>query len=507
MMRTLRPLLPAVGALLLAMPAAAQTGVSRRPASSAPTRPAPAKPATAPAAPAAARTTAFLQGVAVDSIRGEPLIGALIQVEGTTRLGIADSLGRFLVDSITPGARRLLVDHPILDTLGISMVTPPMEFAAGELTRAVIAVPTAGFLVNVLCPPARRALGPGALVGRVREPDSDSAAVGARVSIVWYDPDPVGLPAALRVTKKPPRVREATVSADGTYRLCGLPEKYEGKLQAQRKDGGATAEVPIVQDGLLALRSMSVAALPAVAAARAGDTATTRPAVRGTARVIGRVVNRNGMPVANARVGLMGTSAAALTRANGEFALDSLPSGTQALVVRQIGYRPTEVAVDLSARTAARVTVRLGEQVTELSAVEIVSRREEGLQKVGFLDRRRTSAGGHFIGPEQLEGRNAAKLTDVLRTTPGLRVTDQNGQATLASTRSASGGGCVVLYVDGAQWQQLEAGDIDTFVRPEEVAAIEVYTGASTPVQFTSPGRACSSVVVWTKTRVQSRRR
>ena len=38
----------------------------------------------------------------------------------------------------------------------------------------------------------------------------------------------------------------ATVAADGTYRLCGLPEKYEGKLQAQRRDGGAT----LVPDGL-----------------------------------------------------------------------------------------------------------------------------------------------------------------------------------------------------------------------------------------------------------------
>ena len=83
------------------------------------------------------------------------------------------------------------------------------------------------------------------------------------MSFVWYDPDPPGLPANLRVTKKPPRVREATVGADGTYRLCGLPEKYEGKLQAQRKDGGETAEVTVTQElGLLALRSMSVAALP-----------------------------------------------------------------------------------------------------------------------------------------------------------------------------------------------------------------------------------------------------
>jgi hypothetical protein len=492
-----------LGALLLAAPLAAQKPVARpaAPAKGAPAKPAP-KSAPAPAAP----TVGYLQGVATDSIHGEPLIGAVIQVEGTTRLGITDSLGRFLVDSIPPGAYRLIVDHPLLDTLGITLVTPPMTIALNEVTRTVVSVPSGEFLANLFCPAARRALGPGALVGRVREPDSDSAAVGARVSLVWYDLDPPGLPSNLRPTKKPPRVREATVGADGTYRLCGLPEKYEGKLQAQRKDGGATAEVPVAQsDGVLALRSMSVAALPKVAAG--ADTAGAPLRLpRGTARVFGKVVNKNGAPVANARVGLMGSSAAALTKANGEFVLDSLPSGTQAVVVRQLGYRPTEVPVELSSRAPARVTVQLGVFVPELSPVEVVSRREEGLQKVGFLDRKRTSAGGYFIGPEQLDRRNATKFTDVLRSTPGIRVTETNGQASISSTRSASGDGCVTVYVDGAPWQQLDAGDLDTFVQPNEVAAIEVYNGTSVPSQFTTPGQSCSAVVVWTKTRVNLRK-
>jgi hypothetical protein len=323
------------------------------------------------------------------------------------------------------------------------------------------------------------------------------------VSFVWYDPDPPGLPAQLRVTKKPPRVREATVGADGTYRLCGLPEKYEGKLQAQRKDGGATAEVPVTQDdGLLALRSMSVAALPAVASR--DSTGAARPH-KGSARVFGKVTNKNGAPVAGARVGLMGTSAATLTKANGDFVLDSLPAGTQALVVRQIGYTPTEVPVDLSSRAPARVAVKLGNFVPELSVVEVVAVREQGLQKVGFLDRKRTSAGGYFLGPEQLEKRNALRFTDVMRTVPGIRVSEQNGQAMLTPSRGATGG-CVTIFVDGAKWQQLEPGDLDTFVKPNEVAAVEVYNGTSMPAEFSTPGQNCSSIVVWTKTRVQSRR-
>ena len=259
-------------------------------------------------------------------------------------------------------------------------------------------------------------------------------------------------------------------------------------------------------DGVLTLRSMSVAALAKIATT---DTGAKPTPLKGSARVFGKVLNANGAPVVGARVGLMGVSTATLTRANGDFVLDSLPSGTQAIVVRQLGYRPTEQTVELSARAPARVTVKLGIFVPELSPVEVVSVRDEGLQRVGFSDRKRSSAGGYFMDPEQLEKRNPQQFSDLLRAVPGIRVSQSsNGQAMLSSTRSTSGGGgCVTVWVDGAAWQQLDAGDLDSFVRPAEVAAIEVYNGTSMPAQFTTPGQSCAAVVVWTKMRVQTRKR
>jgi hypothetical protein len=95
-----------------------------------------------------------------------------------------------------------------------------------------------------------------------------------------------------------------------------------------------------------------------------------------------------------------------------------------------------------------------------------------------------------------------------MRTMPGLRVDNSNGQAMLTSSRNATGsGGCVTVFVDGAAWRQLEPGDLDSFIRPEEVAAVEVYaSGTTVPVQFTTPGEDCGAVVVWTKTRVFRRK-
>jgi hypothetical protein len=502
-MRLLHPsALALTAALFLSSPLDAQQPSPRKAKG---VKPAAAAPLHAPEPSTAAATTGYLQGVAFDSVHSMPLVGAIVQVEGSGRFAISDSLGRFLADSIAPGSYRLVVEHPMLDTIGITLVTPPMAFSANTVTRTLVTVPGGETLANLFCTPARRNLGPGALFGRVREPDSDSAAIGARVSFVWYDPDPPGLPSGLRPTRKTPRVREATIGADGIYRLCGLPEKYEGKLQAQRRDGGETAEVTVTQDeGLLALRSVSV---PPLLVASRDSTGRPRGAVKGSARVSGRVVNRSGAPVVNARIGLMGSSAATVTRANGEFTLDSLPAGTQALVVRQLGYRPTEVPVELSARSPARVTVRLGDFVPELSPVEVVSRRDEGLQKVGFLDRKRSGATGYFLTPEQVERRQAMQFTDLLRSVPGMQVSSQNGQSMLSSSRNAAGSGCVTVFVDGAPWQQLTPGDLDSFVRPEEVAAVEIYQGTQVPAQFVTVGQSCSAVVVWTKTRVLQRSR
>jgi hypothetical protein len=509
----------ALGALLLAGPAAAQAPTARPKITQPPPSIAP-EPAKNPAAqnPAAARPgatpdlgsgMAYLQGVAIDSIHGAPLANAVIQLQGSDRVAVTDSLGRFVADSVKPGSYKILVDHPILDTLGILLSTAPMQFVGGEVTRVVVAVPSQDFLADRLCPAARRALGPGVLVGRVREPDSEVPAIGARVSLVWYDPEEAGIKdlkaAGISVkAQRVPRVREATVGEDGTYRLCGLPPQYEGKLQAQRKDGGTTAEVTVKQDGgLLAMRSMSVAPL---ALAKGADSAKGPAVAKGSARVFGRVTNKSGAPVSGARVSLVGNGAATLTRTNGEFSLDSLPAGTQAISVRHLGYTPQEVPVELSARAPARVNVSLGDYTPELAPVEVVSRMEQGLDRVGYTGRKRGATGGYFIGPEQIENRHAAAFTDLLTSTPGIRVDGTLGRAYITSTRTVGKAGCVRIFVDNNPWQQMQPGDLDAFVQPTEVAAIEVYpAGSMMPVEFQTSGADCSAVVVWTKANVNRR--
>jgi hypothetical protein len=216
------------------------------------------------------------------------------------------------------------------------------------------------------------------------------------------------------------------------------------------------------------------------------------------------VLNKAGAPVEGARVSLVGAGGASTTtRAGGDFSLDSLPAGTQAIAVRHLGYAPQEVTVELSSRTPARVNVQLGAYVPELAPVEVVSQMDQGLDRVGFSGRKRGGAGGYFITPQMIENRKASQFTDLLTTAPGVRIEGQMGHMAIRSTRTVGRQGCVTVYVDGSQWQNLEAGDLDGFVRPEETAAIEVYpAGAATPVEFQTSGQDCAAVVIWTKLNV-----
>ena len=456
-------------------------------------------PAPAAAATNLATGVGSVSGTVTDSLHDVLLKGALVRVDQTMHESITDSLGHFHIDSIPAGQHRLVVIHPLLDTLGVSLVTQPLTFLGGSEKVIDLSVPSAETLVSIFCPPARRALGPAALVGFVHDADTDLPAQGAKVSLLWYESDPLGL-------KKSPRVREAQIGKDGTYRICGLPEQLSGKLQVFR-NGLQTGEVPVVLGDsgsqMLAMRSMSIASQVQTVAVASKDTgAAPKTIVKGKARVAGKVVNKYGQPISRARVELQNTGQATLTKPNGEFVLDSLPSGTQTLEVRQLGYSPTDMPVELSMSRPENVTVKMADYVPVLSEMRVTAQREKGLNDVGFSDRKRSGM-GYYLDADQLKMRQTMQFSDMLRTVPGIRVVPAgDGTNVIQSSRDPTGG-CVTFYVDGSPWQQMTPGDLDTFVRPEEVAALEVYNGATTPAQFQQAGNSgCTTVVIWTQRRI-----
>jgi hypothetical protein len=96
--------------------------------------------------------------------------------------------------------------------------------------------------------------------------------------------------------------------------------------------------------------------------------------------------------------------------------------------------------------------------------------------------------------------RNASEFHDLLLGMPGLALSaTPDGRLFLAASRA---GGCIRYIVDGQAFPQYNPDDIDTFIRPNTVAGVEVYQPGEAPgeVAYGPAMATCTIVVIWTKT-------
>jgi hypothetical protein len=334
-----------------------------------------------------------------------------------------------------------------------------------------------------------RNLGPAVFAGRIMDADSKQPAPGARVTLVWMQIS-AGMDVGVR---RLPRLRTATTDARGYYRICGVPSDPEDATVQAELGRVKTPEVPVaIGEGDVGLRSLLIRPK--------SDSLSTS----GRAVVSGRVADPAGGVVTEAQVSVEGAAAVTTTNAQGEFLLQGLPSGTQALVVRRIGFAPSRSIVDLAEGAPSRVAVKLSRATPRLEKV-VVTAQAEALSRVGFEDRQKRGM-GRFLGPDDLARMQPTQVTSALRSMPGLRVVPAaNGTYTVESSRDAMGG-CVAFWVDGAPFQEMSAGELDQTFPAAQIAAIETYQPSEAPSQFTSPGQSsCTTVVIWTQASVRRR--
>jgi hypothetical protein len=443
----------------------------------------PTQPSTAPIPKSA------ITGIVGDSLHGDYLIGAEVIIEGLRATVFTDSLGRFRVDSLPPGTYQVGVFHPLLDTLGISLATRPFHLGPDSASVVILAVPSAATLVSRSCEVRPRAQGNSAVIGQVVDPETLQPVPGADVSIAWVE---IAVSKELGIRQTPRVLRDSTDSL-GRYSLCGLPNSLEATLQAQRGASLTTQVMVSLGDAPTELLARTLLL------SRADSTVKV-----GNAVVSGRVLLQGSLPTAGSRVELVGTEAVTTTNEKGEFTLRNLPSGTHTLVARHLGFAADAVAVDLSSRQPKSVTITLPKFVNIMDPVLVTARRNASLDRVGF-ERRKRSGGGYYLGPEQIARMKPNRLTDILRTVPGLRIDYGSQGETVSSSRGPSGimgGACVQYYVDDMRWQSMEPGDVNAFVSGHEVVAVEVYQGAFVPAQYGGSGN-CTTIVLWTRMRIR----
>jgi outer membrane receptor for ferrienterochelin and colicin len=107
---------------------------------------------------------------------------------------------------------------------------------------------------------------------------------------------------------------------------------------------------------------------------------------------------------------------------------------------------------------------------------------------------------GRYLTAETIARRNPYNVSDLFRNVPGLTLeTEPGGIDKRIRMRGAFGECEPVTYINGMYMAALTSRDIDTWVRPEEVAGIEVYSETTIPAQFRRSMRDCGALVIWTK--------
>ena len=442
-------------------------------------------PAQAIIAQGTAPHTSRIVGIVVDSIHKSGLEGAEVMVSGMASTVITDSLGRFTIDSLGPGTYEIGVFHPLLESLGLTLATKP--FIVGRDSTGVVnlAIPSVETLAVRYCGNTAAAAHPAVVAGRVLDADTDQPVRGAVVSLAWVD---VVISKETGVVRTPHKL-EATADAKGFFKFCDLPEDLDATVQAGYS-GTFTGEVAVSTHGSpLTFENLALAAVTPVA-------------VKGI--VLGAVVSLDDHPVTGARVEAPMWGAAVMTNADGSFILPGVPTGTQLLIIRHLGFEAARVTVNVTSRQPVEIRVTLGPAVNQLDPVLVTARRNLVLDKDGFTARRRTGWGKYFTA-EDIEKRNPQYLSDMLTQVPGIRVDRRPGGATVREDRRTSilgggrpGGSCPTVWVDGSQWRSVEPGDIDQFVSPREVAGLEVYKPGDAPVRFRALDD-CITLVVWTQ--------
>lgn len=210
----------------------------------------------------------------------------------------------------------------------------------------------------------------------------------------------------------------------------------------------------------------------------------------------GTVVNASGVPVEGAYVAVSGTAFVTETNEQGEFLFPQIEAGARTLRVRRLGFRPDSLAITATGGRNASVVVTLQPVAVQLTTVEVRG-RPDLTGPIGGFYRRRAIGTGRYFTAEDIERRNPQRMTDMLRSVPGLSVANRvQGNVRIRGSRCAP-----VIFFDGQALSSVEF-DLDS-VDPRSFEGIEVYSGSSSvPVEFQRTFRvssSCGTILLWSK--------
>ena len=240
-------------------------------------------------------------------------------------------------------------------------------------------------------------------------------------------------------------------------------------------------------------------------------------ALRAQDRVL-QVVTADSEPVTYAFVQANGGHAQ-LTDETGRVSLGRGKKQMFDVEVRRIGFTPYFGKIELP-DTAVTIRIVLSRLAQQLNALQVTSKKSKtSLELSGFyqrwLEMQKGATSAIFIGPEEIEKRNASRVSALLGGVNGINLTRTSNGHMVVTT--GGGGSCpAAVIVDGRQvcptggcnfldysrgFTDQNVVLIDEVIDINSVAGVEVYKrGGNMPSAFHVDGE-CGAVALWTGSR------
>ena len=186
----------------------------------------------------------------------------------------------------------------------------------------------------------------------------------------------------------------------------------------------------------------------------------------------------------------------------GRFVIPGLDPGSFELTFSHLGYGTRTTSVMVEAGNVLEVSATLSMQPIELDPIEVrIGSRY--LERSGYY-RRSIVAMGTQYSRRDIDAMQAATMSDIILRAPGVTTSVDRGRTSVVSSRAPTrldAAPCRVrTYLDGVHMYNWDL----EFLRPDDPEAIEVYHGASTPIEYQhliDPDGVypCGVVLIWTR--------
>lgn len=228
--------------------------------------------------------------------------------------------------------------------------------------------------------------------------------------------------------------------------------------------------------------------------------------VSGQVRIVGHVISEEtGLPLGDAEVTARRADGRLLerveTKSDGAFEFAISKVKVIQIQAKRLGYEGnTTPLLHFDNHKFIEVEVRLATDAILLAPLEVVL--WSGVDKSPLLDNfrfRRRIGLGTFITRQDVEKAHPVRISDMLRTIPGVTLLSSGAghHPAVQIDRGVANGCQTQVFLDGVR---MPDPHLDDLVTPGDVEGIEIYKGmASIPAEFLTPDAPCGVVAVWTR--------